>query len=220
MQEMKKKLINVPYISQSPVYPTGCESVSSVMLLRHLGYQVTVDEWIENYLERQEFENRNGTIYGGDPWKVFCGNPYREDGMGCYAPVICQTLDKVFEKEKRFRAVDETGRSMEYLIQNYVDKGIPVVFWACIDMKKPIVGPDWHLTAQPEKIFTWISNEHCMLLTGYDEDGYYVHDPYENHGVIHYEKELVRQRHEAQYAMAVGVKNVQKQGKFTANTSN
>ena len=80
---MKKHLINVPYINQSLNYPTGCESVSSVMLLRHLGYQVTVDEWIENYLECQEFETRDGIVYGGDPRKVFCGSPYREDGMGC-----------------------------------------------------------------------------------------------------------------------------------------
>ena len=72
---MKKHLIRVPYINQSLNYPTGCESVSSVMLLRHLGYQVTVDEWIENYLECQEFETRDGIMYGGDPRKVFCGSP-------------------------------------------------------------------------------------------------------------------------------------------------
>ena len=54
MREMEKQLIKVPYLSQSPRYPTGCESVSSVMLLQHLGYEITVDEWIEHYLEQQE----------------------------------------------------------------------------------------------------------------------------------------------------------------------
>ena len=78
---MEKQLINVPYLSQSPGYPTGCESVSSVMLLQYLGYEITVDEWIKQYLEQQEFETRAGIVYGGDPRKVFCGNPYREDGM-------------------------------------------------------------------------------------------------------------------------------------------
>ena len=207
---MEKQLIKVPYLSQSPRYPTGCESVSSVMLLQYLGYEITVDEWIEHYLEQKEFEIRDGRVYGGDPRKVFCGNPYREDGMGCYAPVICETfnkvfLDKVSGKESSFRAVDETGTSMIKLRKKYIDQGMPVVFWACIDMKEPVTGPDWQLADEPEKTFTWISNEHCMLLVGYDQDGYYFNDPYENHGVIRYERQLVEKRHGAQYAMAVGV---------------
>ena len=225
MREMEKQLIKVPYLSQSPRYPTGCESVSSVMLLQHLGYEITVDEWIKQYLEQQKFETKDGIIYGGNPRKVFCGNPYREDGMGCYAPVICKTLDRVFSDKvsvtgSSFQAVDETGTSMTKLRKKYIDRGMPVVFWACIDMKEPVTGPDWQLADEPEKTFTWISNEHCMLLVGYDEIGYYFNDPYENHGVIRYEKELVEQRHKAQYAMAVGVKNIQKQDEFTANTSN
>lgn len=36
--------IEVPYIDQSVKYPTGCESVSAVMLLKYLGYEITVDE--------------------------------------------------------------------------------------------------------------------------------------------------------------------------------
>ena len=215
---MEKKLIKVPYINQSKRYPTGCESVSSVMLLQYLGYDITVDEWIEHYLKQQEFEIRDGQVYGGDPRKVFCGSPYREDGMGCYAPVICETLNKVFEKEKRYRAVDETGRDIEELLREYIDHEMPVVFWACIDMKEPITGPGWKLSEEPEKTFTWISNEHCMLLVGYDEKGYYFNDPYENHGVIYYDKKLTEHRHKAQYAMAAGIKSTQ--NSIAASTSN
>ena len=40
--------IEVPYIDQSVKYPTGCESVSAVMLLKYLGYEMTVDEFIKN----------------------------------------------------------------------------------------------------------------------------------------------------------------------------
>ena len=41
----QKKIIRVPYIDQSVKYPTGCESVSTVMLLQYLGYEITVDEF-------------------------------------------------------------------------------------------------------------------------------------------------------------------------------
>ena len=52
--EQKKVCIDVPYIDQSKLYPTGCESVSTVMLLRFLGIDITVDEFIEKYLEKME----------------------------------------------------------------------------------------------------------------------------------------------------------------------
>lgn len=49
-----RNVIDVPYLDQSVRYPTGCESVSAVMLLRYLGYEMSVDEFIEQYLDRQE----------------------------------------------------------------------------------------------------------------------------------------------------------------------
>ena len=43
-----------------------------------------------------------------------------------------------------------------------------------------------------------------MLLVGYDEKKYYFNDPYDNNGVIGYERELVEKRHVAQRSMAIG----------------
>ena len=57
-----RNVIDVPYLDQSVRYPTGCESVSAVMLLRYLGYEMSVDEFIEQYLDRQEFEFREGEL--------------------------------------------------------------------------------------------------------------------------------------------------------------
>ena len=91
-------LIDAPYIDQSGAYPTGCESVSAVMLLRFLGVEITVDEFIENYLDKQGFEQRDGELYGPDPRKYFCGSPYDEDSFGCYAPVIAKALGKVLSR--------------------------------------------------------------------------------------------------------------------------
>ncbi len=195
--------LDVPYIDQSVKYPTGCESVSTVMLLQYLGYSLTVDEFIEKYLERRDFEVRDGLLYGPSPDEYFCGSPYDEDSFGCYAPVICKALEKA--AGDKYLITDETGTSMEELLTNYIDKGMPVIFWACINMREPVWGPEWRLLDRDET-FTWISNEHCMLLVGYDEEGYYFNDPYENNGVIWYEKELVKNRHRAQRSMAVGVK--------------
>ena len=199
----EKKIIQAPYIDQSVKYPTGCESVSTVMLLQYLGYDISVDEFIADYLEMKDFEEREGQLFGADPNLYFCGSPYDKNSFGCYASVICKALEKAIGRE--YEIINETKTSMEELKQKYLDADMPVIFWACINMREAIVGPQWKLLDSGET-FTWISNEHCMLLVGYDEEGYYFNDPHENRGLIRCEKELVEKRHKAQYSMAVGVR--------------
>ncbi len=196
-----KVCIKAPYIDQSCAYPTGCESVSAVMLLQFLEVDITVDEFIEDYLEKQGFEERNGEMFGPDPRKCFCGSPYDEDSFGCYAPVIVGALSRILGEA--YTVSDETGTPTPELITRYIDKGIPVIYWACINMREPVIGPRWKLPDTGE-VFTWVSNEHCMLLVGYDEEGYYFNDPYDNNGLIRYPKEVVEDRHRAQHMQAVG----------------
>lgn len=198
-----KNIIVTPYINQTPKYPTGCESVSAVMLLQYLGYSITPEEFIDIYLEKKEFEKKEGILYGPDPNKYFCGSPYDENSFGCYAPVLKRAIEKVVKED--YLVIDETDTDLEELKREYLDQGMPVIFWACIKMREPIVGPSW-LLFETEEEFTWISNEHCMLLVGYDNEGYYFQDPDENRGLMRYEKKLVENRHKAQYNMAIGMK--------------
>lgn len=198
----EKVCIQAPYIDQSGAYPTGCESVSAVMLLQFLGVDITVDEFIEKYLEKQDFEERDGELFGPDPREYFCGSPYDEDSFGCYAPVIAGAMKRVLGGT--YTVKDESGTDTAELIRRYIDKGMPVVYWACINMREPVIGPQWKLL-DTGQIFTWVSNEHCMLLVGYDGEGYYFNDPYNNNGLIHYPKEVVEERHRAQHMQAVGV---------------
>ena len=198
----EKVCIQAPYIDQSGAYPTGCESVSAVMLLQFLGVDITVDEFIEKYLEKQDFEERDGELFGPDPREYFCGSPYDEDSFGCYAPVIAGAMKRVLGGT--YTVKDESGTDTAELIRRYIDKGMPVVYWACINMREPVIGPQWKFL-DTGQIFTWVSNEHCMLLVGYDGEGYYFNDPYNNNGLIHYPKEVVEERHRAQHMQAVGV---------------
>lgn len=230
------KIIKVSYIDQTKDWPTGCESVSAVMLLQYLGVDISVGQFVEQYLEKEPFFEKNGKLYGGNPWKVFVGDPADDQSMGCYAPVIKKALEKVFQEhigaavERRAagwedeslkdsekehwqckkdsaafpKAVDLTGVSMETLLRDYIDHDIPVIFWASIDLKETYAGPEWILTDSGET-FLWRSNEHCMLLVGYDEENYYFNDPWQDHGTIGYERKLVEKRHEEQYSMAVTI---------------
>ncbi len=241
---MSKKLIKVPYIDQTKEWPTGCESVSAVMLLQYLGMDISVEQFADFYLEKTPLFEKDGKLYGGDPRRVFVGNPADDQSMGCYAPVIKKALEKLFQEEaanpqkrqrenktaesgacveesaepeksgtageKVWEAVDLTGISVEGLLRHYIDNDMPVIFWASIDLKETYAGPEW-IIADTGGVFEWRSNEHCMLLVGYDEENYYFNDPWHNHGTIGYEKKLVEKRHEEQYNMAVSVRRREKQ---------
>ncbi len=196
-----KKVIKVPYIDQTKEYPTGCESISTVMLLWYLKIMVTPEQFIDDYLIKEPMQKKGDRLYGPDPFFKFAGSPYDADSFGCYPPVIVSALNRLFkEKQIPKRAENITGMSMEDMIKNYIDHDIPVIYWASIDLKETIIGPDWYLS--DESRFTWISNEHCMLLVGYDDTSYYFNDPWHNHGCIAYPKALVEMRHKEQREMA------------------
>lgn len=195
--------IDVPYINQSENYPSGCESVTTVMLLHYLGYNISVDDFIDNYLVKRDFEVRDGILYGPNPWECFAGSPYDTDSMGCYAPVICKALKPIVSD--KYEVIDETGKDLEYLAETYLKSGMPVILWNSINMREPIIGPVWKLLDSGED-FTWISNEHCMLLVGEDDKNYIFNDPYENRGVIPCPKEIILDRYDVYHRQAVGLK--------------
>ena len=88
-------IIDVPYINQKEKYPTGCESVTAVMALKNLGYDITVEEFIDCYLDKGQTPHYvNSELVGCDPWLQFPGSPYNKSGIGCFASVISKAVKK------------------------------------------------------------------------------------------------------------------------------
>ena len=196
------KKINVPYIDQTGGGAfTGCESVTAVMLLQYLGIDISIYDFIDNYLDKAPFETRDGILYGPNPYEVFAGDPYDTEAMGCYAPVIKNSLERILGDT--YDVIDETGNDLPALAEKYIDSGMPLIVWATIDLKDIIVGPVWKLDSGED--FTWLSNEHCMLLVGYDDEHYIFNDPWQNNGVIAYDKNTVLDRYKKQHSQAVGL---------------
>lgn len=202
--QLPTKLINVPYINQDEIV-YGCEAVSSTMLLQHYGYKISEKDFTDNYLiKRDWYADIDGKVYGPDPNAAYPGNPYIEHGKNCgygsYAPSTSKSIDKVLDPLKHKTKIT-TGMNLPDLVVNYIDKGIPVLIWATMDMKVTQPGDSWIINyideSSPYKIgdtFTWSAGEHCLVLVGYDDNNYYFNDPYKNHGLITYSKELVNQR--------------------------
>lgn len=184
-------LSDVPMIDQRENYPTGCESVSTVMACQYAGISITPDTFIDRYLPRASFTYENGKAIGYHPNDYFMGNPYTNNGFGCYAPCIEKAVNKFLPAG--YTMVNITGKSLSSLCKTYLDKGIPVVTWATMYMVAPGKGASWILR-DSGKTYQWKSHEHCLVLTGYDSRYYFFNDPLQ--GKVKYEKSLVETRYQ------------------------
>ncbi|MEE0060895.1 MAG: C39 family peptidase [Acutalibacteraceae bacterium] len=178
------KIDDVPMLSQGSTYPSGCESVSSTMLLNYYGFEIDTDDFIDDYLPMADLTyNKKGKLTAPDTHSVFIGSPYSEAALGCFPPVIKNAMNS-YLKDKSYKAVDITGTSMKGLIDNYIANDQPVLIWATMWMQEPVVTYEWIVKdAKPDSPYKngdtckWLANEHCMVLVGYDEDYYYLNDP-------------------------------------------
>lgn len=200
------KIDNVPFISQLVNYPTGCESVSAVMVLNYLGVDISADEFIDKYLPTGEapYTDDDGAERGCDPWKFFPGDPRTDDGWGCFAPVISNAVNSIGADVKAIELYDKT---IERLCTEYIENDIPVIFWATLNMETPYVYSTW--IADDGKEITWTCPMHCLVLIGFDEDYYYFNDPTAGADVF-YDKNSVETAYEGQGCQAVVVKSIKK----------
>ena len=204
-----RKIIKVNYIDQTKNYPTGCESISTVMCLNYNNIFMTPEEYINNHLEKGEMYFKDNIRYAPDPNEKFIGSPYNKYSYGCYEPVIEKSLNKILTEKNlndKFEVKNLNDVEMDILIKDYIDKDIPIIFWATIDLKPYFEGSKW-IIPETGKEYTWRAREHCLLLVGYDkeEKKYYFNDPWDNHGCIGYDMDLVEKRHKEQYSMAVAL---------------
>ena len=185
-----KVLLDTPYLSQSG-FPTGCESASAVMLLRDAGYSTSISYFVDNALDKGYLYSEGGTLYGPDPNVSFIGDPRSSSGYGCYAPVIVNALNRILTGGDK--AINVTGTSMEELLTNFIDNGTPVAIWATINMIEMEYGTQW-VVPETGSLFIWKSHEHCLVLVGYDDDYYYINDPYNSNGLCKYSRSVVEDR--------------------------
>ena len=190
------KIIDAPFISQNPNYPTGCESVSTVMALQYAGVEISVDKFIDNYLYKTGIPFDPNISFGGDPRSVY--------SYGCYAPVIKNALDKCFSTEglSTYSATQLSNVSLQQLCAEYIDNNIPVILWATMNMASPYNGNRWTYNG---KTIQWIAPEHCLLLVGYDDEHYIFNDPLRSKQT-YYRKSAVETAYAGLFKQAVVIK--------------
>lgn len=191
-------------LSQDEI-PTGCESVSTVAILNHLGIEITPEHFIEEYLPKQKFYYSNGKLYGPDPNEYFAGDPFLRSSLGCFPNAIIKALNSLqtscYAGTQTMQYFNLTGTLLSTLVETYISNDIPVLIWVTMDMKESKEGMRYLL--EDGTPYTWRSNEHCVVLCGYDEENYYIMDPLAEGEIVGYPKELVEMRYKEMNQSAV-----------------
>lgn len=180
-------VIRVPLVKQLPELPTGCEVTSLTMAINHYGIKIKKTVLADVFLDKGEYR-------AADYRKVFVGDPREKKAYGCYAGVLVRCAEKFFATipTRSFEVTDLTGCPPSALY-GYVDMGYPVIVWTSNKMLPTFEGSSW---TDPEtgNTVTWVGNEHCVLLTGYDltKKVVYVNDPL--YGIVPFKMEDFEKR--------------------------
>ena len=109
--------LDVPYLSQEGILPTGCEVTSTAMVMQYWGVDVDAVTLAEELPCGELRWKEDGLLYGPHPKDLFVGSPFDSSGFGCFAPVIADLVPTV---DKNLHAEVIEGASLEELYGRYI----------------------------------------------------------------------------------------------------
>ena len=175
--------MGVPFVSQLPSYPTGCEAASCTALLRYYGVSITLSQMVDA-IPRQNIQYKNGRRIGPDINEKFVGNPAggytsRTPGYGAFSPCITKSLNRVLEdRESVWRAKKLSGCTFEELIAA-VCEGRPAIVWATYRMRVPTSVNSWYIPNGDGtyRYFQYPRGTHVFVLKGISAYNVTLMDP-------------------------------------------
>ncbi len=179
------QITGVPVMFQDE-YKACCESYACTMLMQYLGFDLEIGEFVNNYLYVRPLEyDDQGNTYGPDLDAAFAGD--LQFGFGINAPAMAKCMNNYLkDQNSNLKANPLKGVSLEELCETYVKNDIPVMIWATANLQEPYVKRSWIINYTDENstkkvgdTMDWLMHEHCMVLTGYDKDNYYMCDSVE-----------------------------------------
>lgn len=168
-----QKIYDIPLILQNPKYPNGCEAAAAVMLLNYYGIDINLDEFI-NLLPKSPIYEENGTRFGPNPAKYYAGDPSSPTkGWGCFDTVIANTINTILASNNSF--LISTPSNVKNDLET-ISHSSPCLIWVTINYEEASDVFTWSSYDKLET-YTYPKNEHVVVLTGYDNNNYYINDP-------------------------------------------
>lgn len=179
--------LTVPYFSQNPDFPTGCEAASATMLLNYYGIKASVREMV-NAIPRANLYSENGRVYGPSIYEKFVGDPTgtydpvtgsTRRGFGAFAPVVTSAMNRVIANHGGgYVARNITGASVNRLFE-YIRAGHPVIIWGTSGMQdKEFLNTWWIKSPKGDYEFSYPKGTHVLVLMGFDKTRAFFLDPW------------------------------------------
>lgn len=215
------RLYDVERIGQNPDYPNGCEATAAYMLLRYYGFDLSLSEFIDNFLPMEEVYEIDGVRYGPDPSVAYAGDPASETrGWGCFRPVIATALQNVLttypeQAISLLRSDDDTFfyRRLVLTEDSYLSlpelvltHSGPVVLWVTSDYSKAEDVYLWKST-DGQSSYTYPKKSHAVLLVGYDESNYFINDPLHPEQLVSVSKTQLEESFDSLGRQAIGLES-------------
>ncbi len=194
------QISGVPVISQD-VLKAGCEIYACTMLLQYWDFDIDEFEFADTYLiTKPVYYGYDGELYGPDMNSAYAGDVYT--GYGINAPAMAKCMNNYIKTtDSELKAYPLSGVSLEEICEKYILNDKPVMVWETTYMDEPYVKASWIVDYVDENAqyetgdtVSWMQNEHCMVLIGYDEENYYFCDSVAGK-VASYEKALAEKRY-------------------------
>lgn len=203
----------VPVLVQAGGLSAGCEIYACTVTLQYLGYDVDEYEFLENYLIAKPIVyDENFQRYGPDMDSAYAGDAATIYGYGINSPAMAKSMNRYLDTtgtNQKAKALQ--GVSLDELCKKYVVNNIPVMVWATTNMSEPYDKAFWIVNYVDENadtqigdVETWMQNEHCLALVGYDEAYYYFCDSVSG-SMTTYERGVSQQRYEQLGSQAIVV---------------
>lgn len=176
---------NVPLVNQNPDYPNGCEVASATMLLNYAGINITMKEYVDTYLPKEEVYEKDGLRYGPDPSTSYAGDPSNElRGWGTFLPVIKNSMYYIFKEKLPENTIGHIYTSNDKLsLEEYVQNGNPVLVWTTTDYSEAKDIYEW-FSYDKSRTYTYPKNAHVVVVVGMDKNYYYINDPLKDEKAI------------------------------------
>lgn len=197
----------VPFILQNPDYPNGCESVSAVMLLQSYGIDMTVKEFVDDYLSKDVIFSKDGDRFGPNPRDTYAGDPRSATGgFGIFEPGIRSAIAKaLYEKAEDDTDYHVYGSETKAPLSLQASEGLPIVIWATQNYEPVKEMFSWR-SYDSHDTYTYPKNSHTIVVVGMDEEYYYVNDPLLDSGNWKIEKKKLEDSFDSMGRQVVRIK--------------
>lgn len=161
---------DVPTINQYPDYPSGCESISLLILLRYAGVNVTAKQIVDSLIKAERPYYVSAERYGNDPEIYFIGNPTDVYGFGVYEKPIISVSSNFKSGIKNI-----TGSSLNEVLRVVIEKH-PVQVWVAMDGISTHYAYSWtdELTG---RTINYPAEFHSLVIIGFNQFQIITSDP-------------------------------------------